>query len=148
MKRYYYVEDELYAAFLKAYPELKDRGTQYYGVGFDTIRIRMPTKGCAIFNRFGNKLTWLDHNGDKEYEKRARTERREKLRDLFVEALLIFQEDTGMTQGEIAEDTSISRRKINEYINHKRIPKVSTMRSICEALNINFSELERRSHVE
>lgn len=148
MKHYYYVEDELYAAFSKAYPELKDRGTHYYGVGFDTIRIRMPTKGCVEFNRFGNKLTWLDHNGDKEYEKRIRTERRERLRDLFIDELLIFQEDAGMTQGEIAEATSISRQKINEYINYKRMPKVSTMRSICEALNINFSELERRSHVE
>ena len=147
-KRYYYIEDELFNEFKKAHPDLWERGTTYCGAGFETIRIRIPSKGCLLYNRFKNSVTWVDHYGDKEYEKAQCMKRRENMYELFVEAVRNYQEETGDTQGVISEKTGISRRKINEYLNGKAFPKLITIQRICASLGIDISELERRNHVE
>ena len=142
-KHYYYIEDELFAEFRKRYPELWEYGTTYYGRGFDTIRIRMPTKGCVEFNRFSNTLVWLDRNGDKDYEAKQRADRKANMHRNFIQLLHDYQKLHNASQGMIAKQTGISRRKINEYLNGKAIPKISTMKKILEALDIDMTELEK-----
>ena len=148
-KHHYYVEDELFAEFRERYPDLWTYGTTYYGAGFQTIRIRIPNKGCVLYNRFANSLTWIDHNGDKEYEKEQRKKRRENMYRLFMDVIQNYQNEYNVTQNDIAKKTGVSRRKINEYINGKAYPKINTMQNICKSLGIDIYELERRNkHVE
>lgn len=142
-KQYYYLEDEIFAEFKKLYPELCERGMTHHGHGFETIRIRMPKKGCVEYNRFRKSLTWLDHNGDKQYETTQRNKRRESMYKIFIESVNRYISDNNITQSYIAELSGISRQKINEYINGKSIPKVSTMYKILNSLNVDVSEIER-----
>lgn len=133
-KQYYYFEDELFAEFRKRYPDLWEYGTTYYGCGFQTIRVRIPNKGCVEYNRFANSLRWIDRHGDKEYEKALRVEKRNDMYAYFLKNISEYQTNTGATQGEIAKLSGISRQKINEYINGKRIPKIDTMNKILKSL--------------
>lgn len=147
-KQYYHIEDELFNEFREKYPELWEYGTIYDACGFEAIRIRIPNKGCVKYDRFHKSLTWLDHNGDKNYEKELRIKRREKMYDSFIDTVKKYQEEHNISQGTIAELSGISRRKINEYINGKYVPKMSTMCKILKSLNIDEIENNTRKHVD
>lgn len=47
----------------------------------------------------------------------------------------------GMTQTELAKRINSNRQTINNYINTDRLPKMSTMKNIAEALDVNIAFL-------
>ena len=56
----------------------------------------------------------------------------------FLREIDYYQEITGATQVDIARITGISRQSINKYLQGAKVPKVSTMRKIAEALGIDI----------
>lgn len=140
-KTHRYTARMIFTDFRKRYPNLWERGASYSPHEYRRIMIWIPSKGKLIYDHFYNRIHWVDYWADRVPIKKTKEDiRKDRLdmRDRFVDALELCITDKGMSQSDIANISGVSRRKINEYINKKQIPKVSTMKKICEALGVDI----------
>jgi DNA-binding XRE family transcriptional regulator len=133
-----YTARMIFQDFREAYPYLWRRGADYELCDFMTIRIRIPTIGVVEYEYFGNKLTWLERWVDPNLDRKRDKDNRYVWYEEFVKLIESHMDDYGYTQQDIADISGLSRKSINEYLTGRSIPKVSTMRKICESLRINF----------
>lgn len=133
--RYY---KRLFRQFREEFPSLWEYGTIWEPHGYREIRIHIPTKGVLFYNEVGTsggKIVW-----DKLFlNKRVQ---RELMYEEFIDELKAYQEAAELTQGELAEMSGVSRKKMNEYLNGRSIPKISTMEKIAEELGLHVKRKE------
>lgn len=140
-EKHHYTPRMVFSDFRKKHPHLWERGTTYSPFEFRKIIIWIPSKGKLIYDHFHNRVLWQEYWGDREDTKESkedRQKRREGMYERFVREIDIYQKETGTSQSGIAEISGVSRQKINEYMNGRHIPKISTMEKICESLGINI----------
>ena len=128
----------LFRQFREEFPNLWEYGTVWEPHGYREIRIIVPTKGMLIYNEVGvdgGKITW-----EKLYlNKRVQ---RELMYEEFLNELKAYQEEAELSQSELAEMSGISRQKMNEYLNGRSVPKISTMEKIAEELGLHVKRKE------
>lgn len=138
-KSYY---GRMYRKFKADFPELVVRGTTYSPNGPSEINIDIPRKGSLIYTSFGVKETrirWVDgpHEDTLLIKERERETRPDMYQD-FLREIELYQRMTSASQGDIARLSGVSRKSINKYLSGVVAPKVSTMRKICKALEIDI----------
>lgn len=160
-RRYHKGYRQIWLQFKEDYPELIERGTTYEPYGYMEITIHIPGLSPFVYNQVGTSGCNFRINGrwysydeirqmkirseQKEIEdkrrreieaKKSKEEYRSKMYKSFLSMLRYYQKAYGATQEDIAELSGYSRKTINEYMTGKAMPKVSTMRKICEALDL------------
>ena len=149
-KRKYHKEwYSIWMQFKKEFPELITRGTRYepYIYGHMDILVSIPNKGKLIYNPVGTangKIRWLErwtdegnHKQKKIENKKRDEENRLELYETFLSTVRFYQREFNATQDDIAKRSGYSRKSINEYLNGKSIPKVSTMKTIIKSLGVD-----------
>lgn len=132
----------MYGRFKIDFPELVVRGATFSPNGPYEISIIIPRRGKVIYNPIGVKetrLKWID--GPYEDERVIKEREREMRPDMyqtFLSEIEQYQRFTGASQRDIARMSGVSRKSINKYLSGVVAPKVSTMRKICGALNIDI----------
>lgn len=127
--------------FKEDYPNLCTRGMTYEPNGYMEIKIRIPGKGIFIYNPVGTrktKLKVIERWVDEKEEKRIEREKRSDMYKTFLSMIRFYQKTYGSTQEDIAKLSGISRQSINKYLSGSVIPKVSTMRQICDSLDLDI----------
>lgn len=133
-----YTARMLFRDFREAYPELWCRGCYYVLSGFMQITISIPNEGKVVYEYFGNKLTWLEKWESPEEERIRKNKFRDNTYNYFLDELNRVMHERDLTQQDVANITGLSRKSINEYLGQKAIPKIGTMRLICNALDIDI----------
>lgn len=131
----------IFRMFKEDYPELVVRGTCYIPHAYMEIEVFIPTKGKLIYNPVGvesGKIRWEERWVDEKAIKREEREKRPDMYQTFLSLIDTYQKETFATQGDIAKLSGVSRRSINKYLSGIVMPKVSTMRRICESLGIDI----------
>lgn len=132
----------MYGRFKQDFPELVVRGASFSPNGPYEITIIIPRKGKVVYNPIGVKetrLKWIDGPyEDKLVIKQREREMRPDMYQAFLSEIEYYQKMTGASQGDIARLSGVSRKSINKYLSGVVAPKVSTMRKICEALDIDI----------
>ena len=124
--------------FKEAYPKLVKRGISYEPYDHMSIIVYIPGMGKLIYEYFGDKIAWLEKWTDERETKKYEKEHRHDLYEMFLERVTEYIIEHRMTQQEFADLVGISRQSLSKYLNGDKIPKVSTMRQICEKLYINI----------
>ena len=133
-----YTARMLFRDFREAYPELWCRGCYYQLTGFMQITISIPNKGRVIYEYFGNKLTWLERWKSSDEVRERSKMLRINTYEYFLERVDTEMIERNLTQQDIADMSGISRISINKYLGRRAIPKMSTMKQICDSLGIDF----------
>lgn len=127
--------------FKRDHPELWKRGISYEPYGYMSIKISIPGKGRLIYDPVGTtkgKITWLEHWVDENESKCLEDEKRSDMYQTFLNKIRFYQREFGATQEDIAKLSGVSSRSIRKYLNGYAVPKVSTMRKICESLGLSI----------
>ena len=132
-----YTARMLFRDFRDAYPDLWRRGSDYKLDGYMTILVSIPTVGKLKYEYFGDRITWLERWEDPRELRRLEKERRTKDYSYFQFVVQEKMDSCGLSQGDISNITGYSRQSINAYLSGRRIPKLSTMIEITEALGID-----------
>lgn len=139
----------IWKQFKKEFPELITRGTRYepYVYGHMDILVSIPNKGKLVYNPVGTangKIQWLERwTNEGNYDqrqmenKKREKEKRLELYETFLDTVQSYRREFNATQDDIAKRSGYSRKSINEYLNGKSIPKVSTMKTIIKSLGEN-----------
>lgn len=131
----------LFMRFKKENPNLIRYGTHWSPYGYYAIEVFIPRVGKLVYNDggiFEGTIEWKEHWSDEKAEKAKEREMRPEMYQNFLREIYGFQKFYELTQGDIAEMTGVSRKSINRYLSGAVAPKVSTMRKICEALDIDI----------
>lgn len=128
----------IFKQFRQTYPELWVHGTSFQPYGYLVIKIWIPTKGIILYNYQTEDITWLEHWVDEKAIKLTEDEMRPEMYDTFCFVVERYMKDRHLTQQQFADKVGISRMSLNAYLNGRKIPKVNTMRRICEAIHINI----------
>ena len=131
---------DIYREFNELYPELRRRGTSYAPYGYMTIEIRIPSVGRFKYNYDDGQLECLEEWTDEREIKRKEKEIRPVMYDEFCTAIERYLQNYRLTQQQFADMVGISSRSISKYLTGVSVPKVSTMRRICETINVNLDE--------
>lgn len=132
----------MHSNFKADFPDLAVRGSTYSPNGPCEITVDIPHRGILVYTPFGVKETrirWI--NGPYEDERIIKEREREMRSDMyqdFLREIEWYQRMTGASQGDIARISGVSRKSINKYLSGIVAPKVSTMRKICKALEIDI----------
>lgn len=140
-EKHHYTTRMIFNDFRKKHPHLWERGTTYSPFEFRKIIVWIPRKGKLIYDHFHNMVFWQEYWGNLEDATgivEDRQKKRECMYERFVREIDVYQKKSGASQSAIAEISGVSRQKINEYMNGKCIPKISTMKKICESLGIDI----------
>lgn len=128
----------IFNTFKKLHPELVRYGMQYKLCEVMTLRIWIPRVGVIRYEAIPDIIHWEQRWEDTKLLKQQERDIRPDMYQRFLSEIDIYQKETGMTQGQIAEMTGVSRRSINKYLSGVVTPKVSTMQKIAEKLNLDI----------
>ena len=124
--------------FKEVYPELVQYGNSYEAYRHMSIIVYIPTKGKVIYEYLDNDLTWLEKREDILEKKRHDSVMRPKTYTYFCFVVEQYMQEHHMTQQEFSDLVGISRRSLIKYLQGHSVPKVSTMRKICENIGIDI----------
>lgn len=128
----------IFTEFKELYPELCNRGISYQPYSPMVIQVSIPGMGKLLYDHSEEDITWLEHWVDERVVRLQEKEQRNDIYESFCYEVSRYMKTNKLTQQQFADMTDISRRSLNKYLNHEAIPKVSTMRRICEAVNIDI----------
>lgn len=124
--------------FKELCPELICWNITYEENGYMNIIIHVPKKGKLIFDYPTDSLKWIEEWTDEKELKQQEREMRPDMYNQFCDKVEQYMYDHRLTHQQFADMVGISRWSLSRYLNNERIPKVSTMRRICEAANIDI----------
>lgn len=121
----------LFRDFKQDYPHKLKRGTSYIPDGFMAIQVYIPGDGIYKYEFFGKKLTLI---------KKFLTPRQDKVlkihdREMKMLRISDKMKTFGVSQSCLSRVSGISRESINKYISGSRVPKLSTLELLDEALH-------------
>lgn len=133
-----YSWSKIFKEFRESYPELWRRGTTYRPYSLMAIEIAIPCVGKLIYDRDADEIFWLEHWVDDAAIRKREKDMRPDMSERFCDTVKNYINTHGMTQQQFADFVGISRYMLNGYLNGRTIPKISTMRKICECINVNI----------
>lgn len=139
MKTKRYTAQNIFKDFRRRHPDMWRRGTNCQLIDHMKILVMAPGLGKFTYEWFGDKITWIERWVDEKAVKLEEQEMRPKQYTYFVHLVEMYMEANNATQGHVAEAAGVSRQSINKYMTGKSIPKLNTMRKICESLDLEFN---------
>ena len=130
--------------FKSIYPNLVTRGITFQPDEDNpmSIIIFAPNVGKMRYDIYSKRVSWIEYwereKVRKERIKEEKMEQRFNMYNNFLDKIDIYRKETGATQEYISEKTGISRWSLSKYLNKTRIPKIITMKHICESLGIDI----------
>lgn len=124
--------------FKQLYPNLIRRGISYEPYDKDFMVVRIPGVGKLLYDMYYDEINWLEHWEDKAKIKLREKERRSELYERFCFVIKRYLHDNHMTHQQFADMVGISRKSLSKYLNGDSIPKTSTMKRICETIDIDI----------
>lgn len=129
-----YTARMIYDDFRDSYPELWRRGITYGICGYMTIELLIPGVGRFNYRSDTDSIICLERWEDEKEIKRKEKESRSDMYERFCDIARQYMRDNKMTHQEFADKVRISRQSLSKYLLGDSIPKVSTMRRICECI--------------
>lgn len=129
---------KVFNEFKKQYTHLVRRGMSYEPYDHESITVYIPGVGKLIYENLHHRITWLEHWKDEKLIKQQEKEHRPEMYEEFCVVIKDYIKNNRMTHQEFADMVGISSRSISKYLNGDAIPKVSTMKRICETINIKI----------
>ena len=126
--------------FKTKYPDLDRHGNTYIPDGTMNLIVLIPGRGKLNYSCSNDRIIWLQrYEDERDLKTRAKSLRPIVYED-FCEKVTQYMRYHKMTNQEFCDQAGISRKSLSKYLNHDSIPKLDTMRRICEKMNIDILE--------
>lgn len=133
-----YTARALYDEFRKRHPDMWRRGSNAVLIDHMKILIMSPGLGKFTWGWFDDTIVWLEEWVDEKIVKREDDSMRSANYTYLKLLLEGYMKQHEYTQQDISSKTGVSRQSLSKYLSGKAIPKTSTMKKICDALELEL----------
>lgn len=125
--------NQMYLIFQSNHLDLCERGMVKSLDKSGRLEIVIPSRGTLLYDADFDMIEWVDKREviDKDI---SRNESYEK----FCEVIEDYTYANHMSDQKFADMVGISRRMLSRYLNGHAVPKLSTMKRICESIGVDI----------
>lgn len=130
-------QQEIFDKFKDEHPVLIEDGIVYRSPA-NSIIITIPSKGVLLYEGDENEITWLDRRNALKEIRRLEENTRASMYNRFCIAVKQYMRSNKLTQKQFCDLAGISRPSLISYLSGNQIPKVNTMKYVCENVGIDI----------